>query len=313
MKKNCITFIKLLCIAYFCAITFPVFADTENSGSVPAMQVTPVIEELKIGPSDIVNRNFSVTNLGDKELKIRVYTAPYSISSETGVSDYEAESEFTQIYHWLKIEDLDLNLKDDAIFAINPGGTKTINYRINVPDSAPGGSQHACIFVETVPDQEYSNGIMSVSRTVVKIFADVSGETINDAEIVNLNSGTLFLDGKVLVSATVKNIGNIDIKPALSVKINSLGGETIFSDTGLAMIFPEDEARIDVDWSSPPAFGIYVLVASVNILGKNMTVEKIIFIFPGWFIFLFILLVIVIIILILRMRRKNKRKRAVRH
>ena len=314
MKKLGFILIGLLCIAFLGFLSIETFADTTGSENTPMMQVAPVIEEISLGPSTQTEKSIQVANQGSQALKVRVYATPYSVSSETGASDFETQSEFTQIYHWLKIKDSNSNFKNEAEFTIGPGKTEIINYQINVPNSAPGGSQHACLFVETIPDDKQENGITTVSRAAVKIFAEVSGETEKDAEVLGLKTDTFVIGGKVSVSSLVKNIGNIDIKPTLTLKINSLGGETIFSDTKVTMIFPENSSELLVDWPDTPAFGMYNLVASVNVLGKNAMIEKTIFILPTWFIVIFILIVIATIISFVHFQniRKNKKRRAKR-
>lgn len=280
-----------------------IFVNSAQAKDSPMMQVAPVIEEFSLDPASQEEKHITVTNQSDQNLKIQIYFAPYSILNDT--SDFESESEYTQIYHWLKVKDDNSDYKDAADFTIQPNSAKDIYYRVNVPESAPGGSQHACLFVETIPEEAESSGITTVSRTAVKIFADVSGETVKDAEILNLNTDTFVIDGKVTATTTVKNIGNIDIKPALTLKLSTLSGETVFSDTKSVMIFPENEANIKVEWPNTPAFGVYHLIAITNVLGKNSTIEKTIIILPSWFIILFIAVLVLIIVLLTKFKRKK--------
>lgn len=112
-----------------------------------------------------------------------------------------------------------------------------------------------------------------------------------------------------MTTATVNNIGNVDIKPTLTLKINTLNGETVFNNTDIDIIFPEDSSELTVEWPDTPTFGIYNLITSVNILGKNQIVEKIIFILPSWFILLSLLIIVAIIVAIVRYIKLRKTKR----
>lgn len=311
MKKGKYLFFILLSTCFCYGVLASNYVNATETPANAIMQVSPVIEEFSLEPATKTDKSVSVTNQGDQELKIRIYTTPYSISADNDASDFASQSEYTQIYHWIKIQNKDQLYQDEAEYVINPHDTININYRIDVPESAPSGSQHACIFVETIPDEaESQNGITTISRAAIKIFANVSGETINDAEIISLDTNTFVLSDKVPAKTMVKNIGNVDIRPTLSLKINSLSGETVFNETSVAVIFPEDSGEINVEWPETPAFGIYNLVASVNILGKNSTIEKTIFVFPVWFLILIILLVtacFVILTAFIRKRRKNRK------
>lgn len=71
-----------------------------------------------------------------------------------------------------------------------------------------------------------------------------------------------------MTTATVNNIGNVDIKPTLTLKINTLNDETVFNSTDIDMIFPENSSELADEWPDTPTFGIYSLITSVNILGK---------------------------------------------
>ncbi len=312
MKKLSFILIGLLGVIFLSTTSTSTFANTKESGNNPIMQVAPVVDELSLDPGTQVDKSIRVTNHGDQKLNVRVYTAPYSIIKETGGSDFETQSEYTQIYHWIKIQTSSFDFAEDAHFSIEPGEAETINYRITVPESAPGGSQHACIFVETVPDDsEESSSIVTVSRTVVKIFADVSGETVNDAKITTLESNSdIILGGKVFARSSVKNIGNVNIKPSLTLKVTSLSGETIFDNTKVAMIFPENQSQMEIYWPDTPMFGIYHLTAVVSVLGKSEVIEKQIIIIPAWFVILLLLIPLTIILIVCHRKRQSKIKKS---
>ncbi len=277
-----------------------------ESQSVTTMKVSPVIEELSIEPSAKINKNILVTNQSDDVLRVRVYVAPYSVSSGGNASDFESQSEYTQIYHWIKIKDDSSKYLDEAEFSINKNSTKEISYLIDTPESVPGGSQHACLFVETIPDDSESSGITTVSRAAIKIFAEVSGETVKDAEIINLDTNTIVIDGKVTASAAVKNIGNVDINPTLSLKIETLSGETVFEDAKVAMVFPENDTNVKVEWPETPMIGVYNLTTVINILGKQSMIKKTIFIIPSWVIVIFLVLIATIVAFVIRSKKCAK-------
>ncbi len=306
MKKLGFILTFLLSVIFLSIMSTSAFANTKESGNNPIMQVAPVIDELSLNPGTQADKSIRVTNHGDQKLDVRVYSAPYSIIKETGGSDFKTQSEFTQIHHWIKIQAPNSDFAESAHFSIEPGKTETINYRITVPKSAPGGSQHACIFVETVPDNsEESNSITTVSRTAVKIFADVSGKTVKDAEITDLESNSdIILGKKVFARASIENTGNVDIKPTLTLKVASSSGETVFYNTKVAMIFPENQSQMKIYWPDTPMFGIYHLIAVVSVLGMSEVIEKQIIIVPVWSVVL-LLLIILAIILIVYHRKKR--------
>lgn len=167
-------------------------ADSEPS---TVMRVAPVVEELELKPGAQAEKIIKVSNTDSKELKVRVYSSPYSFSA-ANASDFQTQSEFTQISHWLKIQNDDSQYVDEAAFTIEPSATVDVKYRIEVPESAPGGSQHAVIFIETVPeDRPESSGVTTISRTAVKIFANVAGETKIDVTVSDLRASTMVING----------------------------------------------------------------------------------------------------------------------
>ncbi|MCR5832825.1 MAG: hypothetical protein K6G36_02725 [Candidatus Saccharibacteria bacterium] len=314
MKKLDFILTGLLGVIFLSTTSTSTFANTKESGNNPIMQVAPVIDELSLDPGTQADKSIRVANHGDQKLNVRVYAAPYSIIKETGGSDFKTQSEYTQIYHWIKIQTPSSDFAESAHFSIEPGKAETINYRITVPESAPGGSQHACIFVETVPDDsEESSSIITVSRTAVKIFADVSGKTVKDAEITALESNSdIILGGKIFARASIENTGNVDIRPNLTLKVTSSSGETVFDNTKTAMILPENQSQMEIYWPNTPMFGIYHIIAVVSVLGKSEVIEKQIIIVPVWFVILLLLITLTIILIVCYRKRRSKMEKSLK-
>lgn len=312
MRKIQYLFLGLFAVCVCSELFITNNAEAEELKETATMQVSPVIEELTLDPNTQVDKSISVTNQGDHNLKIRVYVAPYSFLSESSSSDFETQTEYTQIYHWIKIQDQNANYQEETEYNIAPHASATINYRVEVPASAPGGSQHACLFVETIPDETANqNGITTISRAAIKIFATVSGDTLKDAEVSNYHSSSVVIGGNISAKANVKNIGNVDIKPTLTLRVNALNGETVFNETTITAVFPEQDNEIKIDWPETPQFGIYNVKASLNALGENTLIEKTVFVFPVWFLILVIIILATIGIFISKslIRRRNQRAR----
>ena len=95
---------------------------------------------------------YGVKNIGTKGLRYRVYASPYVVKGENYDLDFseEASTSYTQISRWITILGEDGSYAKEAEFAIEPGETQTIHYRIDVPEDVPGGAQYAVIWAQTI-------------------------------------------------------------------------------------------------------------------------------------------------------------------
>jgi len=114
---------------------------------------------------------------------------------------------------WLKIAPTE--------FELGPGEERQVRYMVNVPEGAKGG-RYGVVFFEVSPSLKDLEGMTgaTVNVRLGSIFLiTVEGTEIYEAELQNINVGKPDKNGGFDISCTIKNKGNILVRPNGPVKI----------------------------------------------------------------------------------------------
>ncbi len=332
MKKS---LLKISCIALtlmlgtiFCNYK-TVFAEESTNAEESEVQkastsisITPVSKILKLEPSTEYKDSFTVTNNGSETMEFEVYAAPYSYVFSEDDNEYRLgfsnETAYTQITRWITFKDTNGNYVKNPRFKVEPGESTKVSYRISTPFSIPDGGQYAVLFAHTLSATVLSNGIRTEASPGLIVYGRSSGETINSAEINNLEIRQTFNDGQetkniINASAKVKNTGNVDFMAYGKLKVTGLFGVTYYetpSSEGMISIIPETELTVSDKWEKTPYFGIFNATWTVTATDKTETISMVILILPAPIIILLILLLTIIAIWIILMVRKRKERRS---
>ena len=107
-----------------------------------------------------------------------------------------------------------------------PAKTQTaIPFNINVPIDAPTGDSVGAIVVEEVnAPAENPTGVTIVSRLGARVYVTVAGETKEKLEILKLEKLKIGSENNSSLNLTIKNEGNVILRPEASVTVLGLFG-----------------------------------------------------------------------------------------
>lgn len=322
MKNNIKRFIIAVVAMIVPAVTIlgsvtPAMADVAKG-----LTVAPMNEKVIINPGESFESSFRVSNPVDSKeaIEYELSVEPFYTKSggELVFEKDDVDLEHTQMVDWVKF---DVPTKGK----LEPNETKEIMYTISIPQSAPAGGQYAMIGVSAAVNQDDSNGtssgknpnasIKEVKRMAHLIYAEVTGNTIRQGDIYDMNMPSFLLDGNIKGSATIKNTGNVhgDAKYYLQV-FPLFSNEEVFTNEENATthtILPNRDYYAEIVWEDTPAIGFYNVVFKVEFEGETQEIKKMVIKMPVWLIFLIIFIVAFLIIWI-TMRVKNKGKKQIR-
>lgn len=253
-----------------------------------------------------------VKNIGTKAFRYRVYASPYVVKGENYDLDFSESSStsYTQISRWITFLAEDGSYAKEAEFAIEPGETQTIHYRIEVPEDVPGGAQYAVIWAQTIGSTTTGTGVQTISRAGMVVSGRTIGDTEQTSEIYEYSFDRFALSGPLTAKATIKNTGNTDFDAYYTYSAHTLFGKEIYTDQGSIATFPDTEYHVDLNWENPPLLGIFQVEFRVTGADTIKTETHIVVIMPIFVIVLLILLLTVAIVWIIIIIRKRKERKA---
>lgn len=310
------------------AVGWPQDVHAEEEASTPEtwLQLSPTAVNVTLMGGDVLEGKsekcpanveggcvMEVKNIGTKGFRYRVYTSPYVVKGENYELDFSESSStsYTQISRWITILNDNGEYAKEAEFAIEPGETQTIRYRIEVPEDVPGGAQYAVIWAQTIgADATTSTGVQTISQTGMVISGRTIGNTEQTAEVSDYGFTRFALGGPLQAKATIKNTGNTDFDAYYTYTARTLFGKEIHSDKGSIATFPDTEYHVDVNWENPPLLGIFQVEFRISGADTVKTETHIVVIMPIFVMVLLILLLTVVIAWIIIIIRKRKERKA---
>ena len=259
------------CSLFLTSVT-PVFAEeaieevVSNEGK-SVLEITPVTKRLALSASETHDSTISVTNTGSENVTIHIYAKPFSTNKDGTTQDFDTETTYTQISRWITIKTGEGAYEPEATYRLTPQETKVIDYKITAPEEVPGGGQYAVLFVETEPPETDSkNAIQTISRVGMTIYATMPGEPRRSVHIEGIDVSSLVLNQGIGTQTRVKNEGNIDFQASIDIKVSSVFGKQLYTNTVIASIFPESTKTIYAGWEDTPRFGLYRVEYSISAL-----------------------------------------------
>lgn len=289
------------------------YAEEASDTTKPAvwLQISPVSNRVSLSKGGKYDYSFTVSNIGSESFSYHVYAAPYSITSEDYAVSFSTETNRTQVSRWIQFYDNEGNLSDTASFKIESGETQSVSYRITVPDDIPDGGQYACIFAESdeTEGSVSGSGIKTVSRVGLIVYGRADGDTVDKAEIKDIDVPTFMTSGKISATSKVENSGNTDFEAVYGLNIKSMFGRQLYEKNSSYNILPDTERKVKMEWEETPFMGIFQVHYVVRALDQMEEFTKIVVIMPIFVIVLaIILLTLIIIWIIILIRKRRERK-----
>ena len=277
-----------------------------DAPSAAALQISPVSARIALEPEQVLSKSFTVKNVGDKAFSFRVYVKPYSTGSGNNDIDFELENDHTKLSKWISFQDDEGNNIEQPSYKLSPGESKEIKYQITVPEDVPGGGQYACIFTETLDEDTEKQGINTISRAGMIIYATIAGETRREVKIKDVNINSALFSGNINIDAEIENLGNIDFQAAIDVNIQSIFGKDLYNGRLISTVLPDSSRTIYSEWTDTPFYGLFRLKYNVNAIGTEVKAERVILLLPPVMIAFTIILISGIIITLVYYLRWRK-------
>lgn len=307
-----------LILIVVCLVLFPVFFGvlnvTAEDGGSSSMVVSPMSQKMILTPGEVATGSIKVSNpnTSKRDLKYAVEIGSFSQKkSEDSIDDYgtvdtEIVSNYNMLMEWIVLE--------NNSGSVAPNETDVIRFTINVPEDAPAGGQYATILVRDETEQDSGNGnvaIQNVIQIASIIYADVTGETSDEAQILGNNIPGFIFSSPLVTNSMVRNDGNVHTNANYILQV-----WPIFSDEEVCtneenpsegIVMPETD-KYHIESCNLPIVGIFRAKQTVSIFGEKSIVEKVVIVCPLWLLFLVIALIVGIVIwFIIRARDRGRR------
>lgn len=307
MKKNIIK----MCLATLAVLFgFGFFSNGAMAEEVKVdhhLGITPTQSNLgEIEPGKSYKGSFSVINEGLAASDFEIDFAPYGVKNEFYEPVYDGESSYTEISKWIKTS------VDGG--RVEPGKEVKVDFTVDVPMDAHGGSQSAIITVRLKTDD--GNVAQSSVETVQElgyiVFGNVDGEIVKTGKVLENKVPSFLFNPPVIGTSVVENTGNVYTTAQYSLQVFPLfSDEEVYTNEEKPdenIVFPETKRYNEIKWDGAPHLGIFRVRQTVKIFDEESVTEKLVFLCPMWFLFIILLLIFCIIFWLVSRVFKRKRE-----
>ncbi len=237
-------------------------------------------------PGETTEERVILRSTTDTVQRLRIYSADGTPTPSGGIALKERQDERTGLSKWIEIDAEDL-------IELEPWETRTIWFKLTVPKSSDSNEDIAGIVVEQAKankaDTSKQFSINLLSRVAILISQRLPGPVNLKLDIINFGRANELWSQPVLFGLTLKNTGNVLVRPKGKVDIyNLFGGK---SDSiklrRLPTIFPGRTSEVQFQWEKAPPLGYFTANVSIEYdKGKAVTKRAHILILPWWLIFI---------------------------
>lgn len=276
-----------------------------------AFTVSPMNQKLILDPGESYTASFKIhapaTNNVDMNYEISVGAFYVDEDYET---TFDEAGDMNQIVDWITIDSAKKG-------KLTPNEGEEVIFTIDVPKDAPAGGQYATIKVTSKADEsgESTSGTAATVQQVFQIahlvFAEITGDTIHNGEIAEINVPSFLLSGNIAGTSAIKNTGNVHGSAKYTLQVFPLfSGEEVYTneeEPETRTILPDRTLYNELTWENTPAFGIFNVIYTVEFEGVTAQVSKLVIKCPIWLLAIIIFIIAVLIIwLIIRARGRKK-------
>lgn len=303
-KKSWLAVVAMM----FAAATVAVPVVMAEEEQIYGFSMSPMDQQIVLMPGDSYESSLRVTNPGTHTTDL-----DYEVSVEPFYRDDDATAIFENVdgrgemANWITIT-------SHQTGHLSPNETDEVTFKIDVPEDAPAGGQYASVIVSSSSSSSEDAMIKETRRIGHLIYAEISGETTRDGEIMNIDVPAFLLSGNVRGSASIKNTGNTHGTATYKLQVFPLfSDEEIYTneeDPETHLILPDQTYYDETAWEETPEIGIYNVVYTVEFADKTTQTSKLVIKCPIWllFIVLFVVAGIAIWLATRSWGRKSKRR-----
>ncbi|MCL2280889.1 hypothetical protein FWC31_03315 [Candidatus Saccharibacteria bacterium] len=279
--------------------------------------VSPMLNaRLTMDPGSVTEGRFRVRSPGIETTEVFAEVSPYAAGEderyETGI--FNQTSAYTKITEWttLGLQDCTINKEEKGriYFTMRPQEECYVTYKITVPADAYGGSQHAAIFVQTVPP-ESGKGNSTIVNTyrigyIIRNDVDAPGAK-SEGQVVEIKIPKLLFVPPIKTSILVKNTGSLDFEAKYKMTIQTFFGQKeVYSEAKKSLVMAETERLLTDKWDKTPNLGLFKVTVEVTILDETIMLTKTVLVIPLALIVAIIVIILSLTLWIYVKIRKNK-------
>lgn len=206
MKK-----IIFLTILLLCGISF-------FSSQVEALTISPAKIYITADPGETITTKMTVKN--DLSQTLTFYPAFEKYSTSEGGDDPIFVVEESGFSTWMIASPSTVTLKENE--------KADVIITVKVPEDAPPGGHYAAIFWSSAPPKGQGTSVGIVTRVGALVMLEVSGDVTESGEIIEFKAlSKIYRSRPIGFAYTLKNTGNVHVRPQGEVLIKNFFGKTI--------------------------------------------------------------------------------------
>lgn len=313
MKTFLKTFIKTIFIvailAFGCAFLNLAKTSAIDFSNGVGFSMTPMYEKLILNPGDIYKGSFEIflPSTAVNNFNYKVYVQNY-YRDDNNNAIFENVGSTGLIVDWITID-------SSTNGTLAPDEKAVINYTIKVPLDAPGGGQYATITVGTdnsqVTRDDNSTSIQESVAMGYTIYAEITGNTVRQGEIWDVNVSSLLMSGNIKGASYVKNTGNVHSTAKYTLQVFPLfSDEEVYSneeDPVTRFIMPDRTLYNETSWDQTPMIGIFNVIYTVEFEGVTQQIKKLVIVCPLWLLFIVLFIIVALIVwIVIRIKMRKK-------
>jgi hypothetical protein len=189
--------------------------------------------------------------------KILIYAVDSQMSSGGAFACAQAADKPISVGQWIDVSQKEVTLA--------PGSKQTVDFTITVPGRTTPGEHNGCIVIQDTKQQVSpdSNGIVLSLRSAIRVAVTVPGDIQKGLVFTGLGFDRK-ADNKLVLTAALKNNGNVSLDTQLDVRLRSLVALSVASTGGNFPVLSGSEGRFNFETGQPFWGGWYRLVATAK-------------------------------------------------
>jgi len=242
----------LLAIVVILAAPAAAFAESGSIGGRPANPDpsnarTQSIFVKTIQPGTAVEDAVEIVNNTDAKKTILVYATDSVVSSGGAFACAQAADEMKNVGKWITLSQSSVEVAANESIKVP--------FTINTPTGAEPGEQNGCIIIQEQKETNFQSGVSLSFRTAIRVAILVPGDIkkeISPQGIITSQKG-----GKIIVSPSVKNTGNVSIDTDITTTIKSVFSRTESTQTSTYPVLRGELTSWNFEMDTPFWGGFY--------------------------------------------------------
>ncbi|HTE22813.1 MAG TPA: LysM peptidoglycan-binding domain-containing protein [Candidatus Limnocylindria bacterium] len=209
-----------------------------------------------VDAGQVATNAVKIYNNSDKQKTIDVYGVDSQASSGGAFACAQKVDEPGSVGAWIRLSTGKVTLP--------AGGEREVPFTLAVPGGTAGGEHNGCIVIQEANQTPTAagNGIALSFRSAIRVAVTVKGDIKKGLFFSRLDSRRDA--GKYIVSAQLKNSGNVSLDTDVDVRLKTILGTTVRKSGGEFPILAGGESEFNFDMTEPFWGGVYMISAKAT-------------------------------------------------